>query len=196
MAVHTVLVLLLAGEDDAVVLLLEPLLGVGLGQPVGEANVASLLPPVQNVHAGSTQDNVEVHAVDADAGIVLDAQIDVLLDAKAKVAVVGKVLLPQLVLFDLEAALQNLLGLGASDGAVDRDLLVTTDTEGPDSVTGLGEDRGLSSQGLKHLAGTGQSVTRLAHTNVEAQLSDPQVPHRVLGLVFLALSHFFFFFLL
>ena len=37
--------LLLAREDDAVVLCLEPLLGVGLGQPVGEADVASLLPP-------------------------------------------------------------------------------------------------------------------------------------------------------
>ena len=44
---------------------------------------------------------------------LLDAQIDMLGNAEAKVAVVGEVLLPQLVLTDLEAALEDLLGLGA-----------------------------------------------------------------------------------
>ena len=34
-------------------------------------------------------------------------------NAEAEVAVVGEVLLPQLVLTDLEAALEDLLGLGA-----------------------------------------------------------------------------------
>ena len=42
----------------------------------------------------------------------LDAQVDVLLDAEAEVAVVAEVLLPQLVLLHLEPALQDLLGLG------------------------------------------------------------------------------------
>ena len=42
---------------------------------------------------------------------LLDAQVNVLLDAEAKVAVVGEVLLPQLVLLHLEAPLQDLLGL-------------------------------------------------------------------------------------
>ena len=44
---------------------------------------------------------------------LLDAQIDMLGNAEAEVAVVGEVLLPQLVLTDLEAALEDLLGLGA-----------------------------------------------------------------------------------
>ena len=42
---------------------------------------------------------------------LLDAQVNVLLDAEAEVAVVGEVLLPQLVLLHLEAPLQDLLGL-------------------------------------------------------------------------------------
>jgi hypothetical protein len=61
----------------------------------------------------------------------------VLVDTEAKVAGLAEVALAQLVLLDLEATLENLLGLGATDGDVDRDLFVTTDTEGTDGVTGL-----------------------------------------------------------
>ena len=57
---------------------------------------------VSDVHAGSAEDDVEVHAVDTDGGIVLDAQVDVLLDAKSEVSVVGEVLATQLVFADLE----------------------------------------------------------------------------------------------
>ena len=42
---------------------------------------------------------------------LLDSQVNVLLDTEAEVAVVGEVLLPQLVLLHLEAPLQDLLGL-------------------------------------------------------------------------------------
>ena len=62
--------LLFAVEDDAVKLGLEPLHGVLLGQPVRESHAASLATPVTNIHAGSTEDNVEVHAVDSNAGVV------------------------------------------------------------------------------------------------------------------------------
>lgn len=83
-------------------------------------------------HAG-----VEVHSVDTDSGVVLDAQIDVLADAEAEVARLREVALAQLVLLDLQATLQDLLGLGAADRDVHGDLLVTTDTEGSDGVSGL-----------------------------------------------------------
>lgn len=46
--------------------------------------------------------HVEVQSVDADAGVVLDSQVDVLLDAEAEVSSVGEVVLPQLVLTHLE----------------------------------------------------------------------------------------------
>lgn len=47
--------------------------------------------------------HVEVQSVDADAGVVLDAQIDVLLNTEAEVSGIGEVVLSQLVLTHLEA---------------------------------------------------------------------------------------------
>lgn len=82
---------------------------------------------ISNVHAA-----VEVHAVDTDRRVVLDTQIDVLRDTKAEVARLAEVTLPQLVLLDLQAALEDLLCLWTADGDVDGDLLVTADTEGSD----------------------------------------------------------------
>merc|ERR1712096_590742 len=90
-----------------------PLHCVLLGQAVRESNVANLAAPVLDIHARATQDNIEVHTVDTNAGVVLDTQINMFLDSKAEVAIVRKVLLSQLVLLNLEATLQDLLGLGA-----------------------------------------------------------------------------------
>ena len=42
---------------------------------------------------------------------LLDSQVNVLLDTEAEVAIVGEVLLPQLVLLHLEAPLQDFFGL-------------------------------------------------------------------------------------
>jgi hypothetical protein len=61
----------------------------------------------------------------------------VLGDTETEVAGLGEVALAELVLLDLEATLEDLLGLGATDGDVDGDLLVTADTEGTDGVAGL-----------------------------------------------------------
>ena len=81
--------------------LLEPLHGFFLGHAVLGSDTALLTPLVADIEARAAQHHVEVHAVDANAGVVLDAQINVLLDAKAKVARLGEVALPQLVLTDL-----------------------------------------------------------------------------------------------
>lgn len=58
-------------------------------------------------------------------------------DTETEVASLGEVALAELVFLDLEATLENLLGLGATDSNVNSDLLVTTDTECSDSVAGL-----------------------------------------------------------
>jgi len=142
---------------------------------------------------GAVHADEEVHTVNTDGGIVLDTQIDVLLDTETEVAGLGEVGLLQLVLLDLEATLENLLGLGATDGDVNGDLLVTTDTEGTDGVTGLGVDGGLTGQLLQNLGGTGKSVTRLSDANVENELLKAQLAHDVgrgLGLVFSGLFCF------
>lgn len=80
---------------------------------------------------------VEVHTVDTDRRVILDPQVDVLVDTETKVAGLREVALPQLVLLDLEATLQDLLSLRTTDGDVDSDLFVTTDTEGTHGVAGL-----------------------------------------------------------
>jgi hypothetical protein len=80
---------------------------------------------------------VEIHSVDTNRRVVLDAQIDVFADTETEVASLRKVALPQLVLLDLEATLQDLLCLGSPDCNVHGDLLVTTDTECSDGITGL-----------------------------------------------------------
>ena len=73
-----------------------------------------------------------------DGWIVLDAQINVLLDAEAESAGLGEVALLELVLLDLQPTVEDLLGLWPTNGAVARDLFVTSDTEGSDGVSGLG----------------------------------------------------------
>lgn len=99
--------------------------------------------------------------------------------------------------------------LGATDGDVDGDLLVTADTEVTDGVTGLAwrtrvsrdkpeerrrgffsgsflsltVDGSLTRKLLEHLGGTGEPVTRLADGDVEDELLDLELPHGVLSLL-------------
>ena len=126
---------------------------------------------------------VEVHSVDTNTRVVLDAQVNVFADTEAEVAGLGEVALAELVLLDLEATLEDLLSLGATDGDVDGDLFVTADTEGTDGVAGLGVDGSLTAQLLEHLGGTSKSVTRLANGDVEDELLDAQLTHGVGSLV-------------
>jgi hypothetical protein len=49
----------------------------------------------------SAQYNIEIQSIDSNTGVILNAQINVFLDAKPKVACVGKIVLPQFVFSDL-----------------------------------------------------------------------------------------------
>jgi len=131
-------------QQDAVVLGHEPFHGLFLRDAMVGSNRALLFAALIDVVTSASQDHVKVQTVNTDARIVFDAQIDMFLKAEAKGSHVGKAILAQLVLDDLETLLENLLGLGASDGAVAGDLLVTTDAERSHRVTRLGEDWGLS----------------------------------------------------
>lgn len=124
-------------SDNGVEALLEPLHGVGAVDAVGGTDPALGAAATDDTLTGAGHAAVEVHAVDTDTGVVLDTEVDVLGDTETEVASLAEVALAQLVLLDLEATLENLLGLGATDGDVDGNLFVTTDTEGTDGVTGL-----------------------------------------------------------
>lgn len=52
----------------------------------------------------------------------------------------------------------------------------------------FGEDRSLACELLQHLGGTGQSVTTLTYTDVQAELANTQLPHGVLLLLTLVLQ--------
>lgn len=93
--------------------------------------------PSGDSRTGSRHAAVEVHTVDTDGGVVLDTQVDVFRDAETKVAGLAEVLAAEFVFLDLEASLEDLLGLGSSDRDVHGDLFVTTDTEGSDGVASL-----------------------------------------------------------
>ena len=104
--------------------------------------------------------------------------------------------LPQLVLLDLQGSLQNLLRLGTSDSDVDGNLLVPSDAERSDGVSGLGRDGGLTGELLEHLGGSGQPVSGFTNGDVcgsvlarrllavrrtDDELLDPEILHRVDG---------------
>ena len=168
-------------QNIGVVLLLEPVDGLLLVGLVQVADDTSGSLSSGNTVTVTAHDNVEVHTVDTNTWVVLDTQVDVLVDTETKVTGGTEVSSLQLELLDSETSLQDLLGLGASDGHVHRDLLVSSDTESSDSVSGLGLDWRLTGQLLQHLGGTGQSVTGLSDTDVQDQLLDTQLTHRVLG---------------
>jgi hypothetical protein len=126
--------------------------------------------------------------VDTNGRIILDTKIDVLLDTETEVTGSREVASQKLVLLDLEATLKDLLSLGTTDSDVNRDLFVTTDTEGTDGVTGLGVDGSLTGQLFENLGGTSKSVTRFTNANVENQLLEAERTHGVGGSFFFRLA--------
>lgn len=170
-------------SDNTVEALLEPFYGLVAVDAVAGTDGALASAAASDTLTRAGHAAVEVHTVDTDGGVVLDTKIDVLADTEAEVASLAEVALAEFVLLDLEATLENLLGLRATDGNVDGDLFVTSDTEGSDSVASLAVDRSLTAQLFQHLGGTSQSVTRFTDGDVEDELLDAKLSHGVLGLL-------------
>ena len=148
-------------SDNTIEAGLEPLDGLLALDAVRSTNARLCAATAGDTLPTARHPGVEVHTVDTDGRVVLDTKIDVLADTETEVASLGEVALAEFVLLDLEATLENFLSLkdtllisqmppsnffqdvwksmylGATDGNVDRDLFVTTDTEGTDSVAGL-----------------------------------------------------------
>lgn len=153
-------------EDDTIEPLLEPRHRVLLLHLVLRAKARLLLLPPCYPCTWPAHNDVEIHSKDTDGGVVPGTQVDVLLDTEAEVAGLGEVLAAELVLLDLEASLEDLLGLGTADGDVDGDLLVTTDAERAHGVARLRGDGCLASELLEHLRRSCQAIARLANGDV------------------------------
>lgn len=124
-------------SDDTIEALLEPFDGLVTVDAVAGADSALAAAAAGDTLTRAGHAAVEVHSVNTDRRVILDTEIDVLVDTEAEVTSLAEVALAELVLLDLKATLENLLGLGATDGNVDSDLFVTADTEGSDGVAGL-----------------------------------------------------------
>jgi len=92
---------------------------------------------LSNALSWSAHAAVEIHSVNSDRRVVLDTKIDVFADTETEVTSLREVALAELVLLDFQSTLKDFLSLWSSDSNVHSDFLVTTDTEGSDSVAGL-----------------------------------------------------------
>lgn len=126
-------------HNNALILLLEPSNGVVLGYLVLVADSSGSDLTSGDSVSGSDQHNIEIHSENAGGRIVFKTQIDVLSDTKTKATSTRKVLLLQLILLHLQATVKDFVGLEATDSYVHSDLLVSSDTEGSDSVSGCKE---------------------------------------------------------
>lgn len=133
---------------------------------MGEPNSGLLGPSLRHPGARASHHDVEVHTEDTDTGVVSGTQIDVLLDTETEVSSLREVSAAQLVLLDLQATLQDLLSLGATDGNVDGDLFVPSNTECSDGVAGFRGDGGLTGELFEDLGGTGEAITRFTNGDV------------------------------
>ena len=82
-------------------LLLEPLHGFFLRDQMLKANTASFPFPFSNVETRTSQHHIEIHTINANARIVFDSKINMLLDSKAKVPSAREVVLCQLIFTNL-----------------------------------------------------------------------------------------------
>ena len=140
-----------------------------------EANGGLLGPSLRYPASWATHHNIEVHTEDTDTGIVSCTQIDEFLNTETKVSGIREVLASQFVLLHLQATLQNLLSLGPTDGDMDGDLFVTTDTEGSDGVTSLGGNGGLTGELFENLGCSGETITRFNDGDVYRKATKFQI---------------------
>jgi len=92
---------------------------------------------------------------------------------------VGEVALAEFVLLNLEATLDELLGLLAADGHVNSNLLVTLDREGTDSETSLGLDGLLVGEILENLGSLGELITGFTGAQIEDEFLNLDFAHSV-----------------
>ena len=176
-------------QDDTVKPLFEPSNGILLLYSVLEPNTGMLSPPPRHPSSWSSHHDKEVHTKDTDTGVIPSTEIDMFLDTESKVSSLGEVPLPKLVLLDLETTLENLLGLRATDGDVDGDLFITTDTERSDGVPGFRCHGCLTSELFQHLGCPGQPVTRFTDRDVCATAKLAQsTKHKIMNALITSFS--------
>jgi len=92
-------------QNDTIKALLEPRNSVLLLYAMLESDSCLFAFPPRYPCTRAPHNNVKVHAKDTDVGVVSCAEINMLLDSKAKVASLREIALPQFVFLDLKPPL-------------------------------------------------------------------------------------------
>lgn len=172
---------LLVLDQTTLVLLNEPLLGLLLGNLVAGTNASSAVLAAGNAHTGASENDVKVHTEDTGGGVVLNTEIDVLIDTETEVTGVREVSLLELVFLNLQATLDDIKSLVAADSHIGRNGFISADGELTNGVAGTTQARALASELLENTRGESQSVSRLTDGDVENELLNADLPHRVAG---------------
>lgn len=85
-----------------------------------------------NAEARATEDDVDIHTVDTNVGVVLEVEIDVFLDTETEVTSVGEVGALEGHVLDSETLLEDLASELTAESDVSRDGFVTADVERTD----------------------------------------------------------------
>ena len=153
-------------KDDTIETLLEPSHRILLLDTMLWTNTSPLLLPLRHTSPWSTHHNIEIHTKDTNGRIISCTKIDMFLNSKAKVSGFWKVLTTKFVFFDFESTFKDFLCFGSSNGNVNSDLFVTTDTECSDGVTSFGGDGGLTGELFEDFGSSCETITGFAYGNV------------------------------
>ena len=82
------------------------------------------------------QDHVEIHAENTSEGVILDAQINVLLDSKSEASGVREVSFSQFSVLYFKSSFKDFVGFLTSHGYMGSDFFIPLNSEASDSVSG------------------------------------------------------------
>ena len=136
--------------------------------------------PAGHAVARALEHDVDVHTVDTNIPVVLEAEIDVLLDAEPEVAGAREAVRADFVIVDLESFVEDLEGPLATHRHVRRDLIVTANAELRDRAVGAGEHRLLTGELLDNAGRASDLVADRARVDVDADLRNADLAELVL----------------
>lgn len=168
--------------DCSLELLLDPVASLVLGDLVVVSDAVLAVLPLGDTSSFTGQYNVKVHSVNTDTWVVLDSHVDMLVNSESEVTRVAKVLGQDLVVLAAKSKVDELHGTFTADSHVARDVLVTTDRKGTDSVASLGEYRLVTGKLLEYGGGAGEAILVVSDRDVEDKLLNEDFPVGIVGL--------------
>lgn len=137
------------------------------------------LPPC-DTSSSAGEANEEIHTVNTSGRVILNTKIDVLANSESEVTGLAEVSLQKFVFLYFQSTFQNFQSFLSTDGYMDGNLFVTTDSERTKGVTGFGVDRLLSGKLFEHTSSTCKTISTFSNAAVEDKFVYFNVPHGVL----------------